>query len=202
MVQPLLELNVMHRHLSAIQLLLGGYVLCLGTLHADIKVKTDYDKAFDFKQPKTWGWNDTGAGKVVMARWANENPEELRGRAEPVIKEAVAAEFARLKLQPATTGTPDLKITYHLLITLGSSAQTMGQFVPSVAQWGLPPFPPATQALEAMNLGSFVIDLTAQQSIVWRGVAQAKLKIGTEPKKRQSVLREAVRDLLKKFPPK
>ena len=120
MVQTLLLLNAMRRHLSAIGLFLGGYVLCLGTLHADIKVKTDYDKAFDFKQPKTWGWNDTGAGKVVMARWANENPEELRGRAEPVIKEAVAAEFARLKLQPATTGTPDLKITYHLLITLGS----------------------------------------------------------------------------------
>ena len=75
MVQTLLLLNAMRRHLSAIGLFLGGYVLCLGTLHADIKVKTDYDKAFDFKQPKTWGWNDTGAGKVVMARWANEIPK-------------------------------------------------------------------------------------------------------------------------------
>ena len=51
-----------------------------------------------------------------------------------------------------------------------------------------------------MDLGSLVIDLTAKQKIVWRGVAQAKLKIGAEQKKRESTLREAVRDLLKKYP--
>ena len=136
-----------------------------------------------------------------MARSQYDDPAAIRKEAEPIILESVAAEMKQRGLTEAS-GVPDLKVTYYLLLTTGFSQQEMGQFLPSVAQWGLPPFPPATQALEAMNLGSFVIDLTAQQSIVWRGVAQAKLKIGTEPKKRQSVLREAVRDLLKKYPPR
>ena len=76
-------------------------------------------------------------------------------------------------------------MTYYLLLTTNMTAQTMGQFLPATLQWGLPPFPPATQALEVMNQGSLVLDLSAKQDIVWRGVAQAKLKIGAEPKKRE-----------------
>jgi hypothetical protein len=37
---------------------------------------------------------------------------------------------------------------------------------------------------------------------VWRGVAQAKIKFGIDAKKRESLLREAVHDLLRRFPPK
>jgi hypothetical protein len=134
-----------------------------------------------------------------VARSEYDDKDAIRKEAEPIILESVAAEMKQCGLTEAK-GVPDLKVTYYLLLTTGFSQQEMGQFLPAVAQWGIPPFPPATQALQAMNLGSFVIDLSAKEVIVWRGVAQAKLKIGTEPKKRQSVLREAVRDLLKKYP--
>jgi len=53
-----------------------------------------------------------------------------------------------------------------------------------------------------MNMGSLVLDLTAQDVVVWRGVAQAKIKLGEDTDKRTALLREAVRDLLKRFPPK
>ena len=56
--------------------------------------------------------------------------------------------------------------------------------------------------MSVMNQGSLVLDLTAQDAVVWRGVAQAKIKIGEEPGKREALLREAVRDLLKRYPPK
>ena len=52
-----------------------------------------------------------------------------------------------------------------------------------------------------MNAGSLVIDISSKDDIVWRGVAQATIEIGAEPKKRDALLREAVRDLLRKFPP-
>ncbi len=68
--------------------------------------------------------------------------------------------------------------------------------------WGLPPFLQATQSLKVMNQGSLVIDLAGGGNVVWRGVAQAKLKLDTDFKKREAILREGVRDLLKRFPPK
>ncbi len=53
-----------------------------------------------------------------------------------------------------------------------------------------------------MNHGSLVLDMTAKDVIVWRGVADAKIKRETENRKREELIREAVRDLLKSFPPK
>ena len=57
------------------------------------------------------------------------------------------------------------------------STQTMGQFLPATTAWGLPPFPQATQSLKIMNRGSLVLDLSAKGTVVWRGVAQAKIKM-------------------------
>jgi hypothetical protein len=109
--------------------------------------------------------------------------------------------LAGRKLQQATAG-PDVTLTYYLLLTTGASAQTMGQFLPATVNWGLPPFAPATQSLEIMNQGSLVLDVSANDKIVWRGVAQAKLHLDATDKKREAVVREAVKDLLRRFPPK
>jgi hypothetical protein len=184
-------------------------IVCLGAIllatHvvvvARVDVKVEYDKKFDFKPVKTWAWNPDSPGEVRVARSEYDDPVAIKKQAEPIILEAVAAEMKQRGLTEAQ-GQPDLKVTYYLLLTTNMTAQTMGQFLPATLQWGLPPFPPATQALEVMNQGSLVLDLGAKQDIVWRGVAQAKLKIGAEPKKREALLREAVRDLLKKYPPR
>jgi hypothetical protein len=170
-------------------------------LVARVDVRVEYDKKFDFKPIKTWAWTPDSPGDVKVARSQYDDKDALKKEAEPIILDAVAAEMKQRGLQEAT-GAPDIAVTYYLLLTTGFSEQQMGQFLPSVPEWGIPPFPPATQALQAMNLGSLVLDLSARQDIVWRGVASAKLKMGTEPKKRQSLLREAVRDLLKKYPPR
>ena len=82
------------------------------------------------------------------------------------------------------------------------STQTVGQFLPATSAWGLPPFAPATQSLKVMNQGSLVLDLSAKGVVVWRGVAQAKIAFDADDKKREALLREAVRDLLKRYPPK
>jgi hypothetical protein len=166
-----------------------------------IDVKIDVDKTFDFKSARTWAWNAAGPGKVMMARTADDNPETMQKQAEPIILEAVTAEIGRRGLQQATAA-PDLFVTYYLLLTTGTSAQTLGQFIPGPMQWGIPPFAPGTQSLEMMNHGSLVLDFTVKEAVVWRGVAQANVKVGTDPKRREALLREAVRDLLRRYPPK
>jgi hypothetical protein len=187
---------------SLIPLLLAGCVLFLSTAHAAIKVKTDHSQTFDFKKPRTWAWDDEGAGRVIMARTADDHPEEVKERAEPIIKEAVATELARRRLQPAGAAKPDLEVTYYLLITIGNSAQYIGQFVPSVPEWGLPPFSGATQALRVLDQGSLLLDITANDNVVWRGLAQAEIKPGMTVEKRHQLIRDAVKDVLGKYPPR
>jgi hypothetical protein len=53
-----------------------------------------------------------------------------------------------------------------------------------------------------MNKGSLVLDLSSGGNVVWRGVAEANIAFDADDKKREKLLREGVRDLLKRFPPK
>lgn len=167
----------------------------------DVKVKIDHSKTFDFAAPKTWSWYPERPGDVLMARTADDNADVVKQRAEPVIFEAVAAELARKGLKQVPSGG-DLIVKYYVLITIGSSAQYVGQFVPSVPEWGLPPFAGATQALRVIEQGSFVIDIRSKDDIVWRGVAVAELKPDQSQEKRAALLKEATRRLFDRYPPK
>ena len=126
----------------------------------------------------------------------------MKRRVEPVIMDAVATEMTRRGLKQAASA-PDLTVTYlPVAHDQHVETQTMGQFLPATAMWGLPPFAPATQSLKFMNQGSLVLDLSAKGAVVWRGVAQAGVALDATDKKREAALREAVRDLLKRYPPK
>jgi len=177
--------------------------VCLAVLTGDaaVKVRVDFDKAFDFAKVRTWAWNPSGAGQIILARTPDDDPDLVKKRAEPVILDAVNTEMPRRGLK-AATGTPDLTITYYLLLTIGGSSQTMGQFLPSTTQWGLPPFAPSTTALTVAEQGSLVFDLSANGEVVWRGIGEGKIKMEDDQQKRTALLREAVAEVLKKFPPK
>ena len=169
-------------------------------LLARVKVHVNYDKKFDFKPVRTWAWSPSGPGEVRMARTADDDKAAARKIAEPIIQQEIPSELGKRGLT-AASAQPDVTVTYYLLLTTSIDAQTMGQFLPATVNWGLPPFPPATQSLKVMNAGALVIDISSKDDIVWRGVAQAQIDIGADPKKRDALLREAVRDLLRKFPP-
>jgi hypothetical protein len=175
--------------------------LGLGVALEAIDVKVENSKTFDFKTVRTWGWSPKGPGDVIMARTQQDDAAAMKQTAEPLIVEAVTAEMMRLGLQQ-NASQPDVTVTYYLLLSTSMSAQTMGQFLPATTAWGLPPFPQATQSMTVMNHGSLVLDLTAADVVVWRGVAQAQIKPDAEYAKREAALRGAVRDLLKRYPPK
>ena len=171
---------------------------------ARVDVHIDFDKAFDFTKVKTWAWSQSGYGDVKMARTQQDDPEVARKAAEPIIVESVAAELGKRGLRSADTSAapPDITVFYYLLLTNSFSAQTVGQFLPGTTAWAVPPFQASTQSLEVFNRGSLVLDLTAADHVVWRGVAQANIKMDVEWKKRETVIREAVRDLIRRYPPK
>jgi Domain of unknown function (DUF4136) len=174
-----------------------------GHVTAAVKVKTQFTKSFDFTKAKTWSWHEVGPGEVKMALTADDNPELVRQRAEPIIMEAVGATLPQRGLTAAASGAPsDVKIKYYVLITLGTDAQTIGQFLPAVTAWGVPPFSGATQSYSVIERGSLVLDISANKEVVWRGIGQAELKPGQTQEKRAALIRAAVADILKKYPPK
>ena len=167
---------------------------------AAVDIKVESDKDFNFANVKTWDWRTSGPGEVKMARSPMDDPEVARKKAEPIIMDAVTKEMARRGLKQSTVN-PNIRVTYYLLLTIGASTQTAGQFLPPMTEWGLPPFAPATVSMKMMNVGSLVLDLADQGDVKWRGLAQADIKMDADDKKREQLIREGVRDLLAKFPP-
>jgi hypothetical protein len=166
-----------------------------------VDVNVEHDKSFDFRPVKTWGWNPEGPGDLRMARTQDDDPAAVKKRFEPTILDAVTTEMMRRGLTQAPSA-PDVTVTYFVLLSTNMSTQTLGQFLPATTAWALPPFGAATQSMTVMNQGSLVLDLSAKGAVVWRGVAQAKVDLGVDDKKREALLREAVRDLLRRYPPK
>src|SRR5436190_7139598 len=167
---------------------------------AGVKVKIHFDKAFDFKQMHTWEWA-RDPGQVILARVQGEDRDAVRRRAEPVILEAVGTELRKRGVTDATVAA-DLTVAYYLAMTVGASAQTMGQFLAPVPEWGLPYFAPSTTSLEALERGTLVLDLSSGGRVVWRGIGEAGFTMDADMKRRETMLREAVRKILERYPPK
>src|SRR5262245_65540768 len=77
----------------AICAVLTAVLLASGHLAAKVKVRVDFDKAFAFKQARTWGWSTAGAGQVIVARTPNDDPAAVKQRAEPYVLSAVNTEM-------------------------------------------------------------------------------------------------------------
>lgn len=171
---------------------------------AKVKVRTEHDKTFDFRGVRTYAWHPDGAGDVKVLEASGDDPERLRAKLEPVIKAAVEEQLARRGLVPAAGGQPDLHVNYYLLIGAGTSSQYMGQFLTSSPEWGLPVMSGPTTSFKAYEQGSLVLDLSAPslKSTVWRGVAQAEVDRQRSDADRAQRIRDGVKDMLGKFPPK
>jgi hypothetical protein len=181
----------------------AGIVLSMPAVLARVDVRVQFEEKFDFTQVRTWSWQAGEKGQVLMARSPDDDAKTSQALAEPFIVDAVAKEMVNRKLKPAASAAEaDVTAFYYLLLTTTMNSQAMRQFFPANAHWRLPNFPAATQSLEMMNAGTLVIDLSAKGTLVWRGAASAKIPFEIDTKKREALVREAVRDLLRRFPPR
>lgn len=189
------------RHLLTAALCVGLVVVADA---AKIKVKAEPDPFFDFATVKTWAW-DTDAGDVIMARTPTDDPAPIKARVDPLIRKYVAAAMAKKGLTEAA-GTPDVQLRYYVLVTIGSSGQYMGQFLPAVPYWGLPAFSAgAATSLSVVTKGSLVLDAMLpgakdERKVVWRGIAESTVGDADPPATREARIREASTGLIEKFP--
>jgi hypothetical protein len=173
-------------------------------LAAKVKVRAQHDPKFDFRSARTWNWARNEPGVVKMLRTQDDDSEDVRRRFEPTIMGSFEEEIGRRGLSVSTSGAPDLEATYYLLVTIGTESQVAGQFLPAVADWGIPPFAPSTTSFKIIQQGSLVLDFksTKLNEVVWRGVAQAEIDQLKSDEERKVRIRDAVRDLLRQYPPK
>ena len=182
----------------------GILALAVAVVQAGMKVKVEFDKEYDFSKVRTYGWHPDGAGEVKLLMREGGDPEQIRVRWEPTIKDAVEKEMAKRGLVPATSGVPDLYLNYYFLSGPNSEAQTRGQFIGAIPPWGVPDFAMTTSSLKIFEQGTLILDLIdgPKRQIVWRGIGEAKVDRQRTPVEREKRIREAMAELLKKFPPK
>jgi hypothetical protein len=193
------------RSRAAVALLAVAIVLDAAVAHiveaqgTDITV--DYDKTFTFTGLTTWAWHPDGRGDVRLALTPDDDPDRVASRVNPVIVPAVEREMLARGFR-LTDGQPDVYVHYFALVTIKQMEQSVGQFVPAVPAWGLPPFPASTTALEVYPVGTLILDISSAGEIVWRGAAKRKIDFERPEGERRAVLERAIRDLLRRFPPR
>jgi Domain of unknown function (DUF4136) len=187
------------RRVVAAFLLFG---LCATVVMAGPKIQVQRDPKFDFSKLKTWAWNASGPGDVKVWVTADSKSEPVKKTYEPVIMKAVEDELARRGLTRAASGPGNFSVTYYLLVTVASDTQQMGQFLPPVTQYGVPPFAPQTTALSIYPQGSLVLDIGSPDPdhVVWRAVAQAEINLDRTEAQRAERIRSIVRDVVAKLP--
>ena len=146
--------------------------LAIQPAFARVDVKVEFDKTFDFKAARTWGWNPRGPGDVKMARTQEDDPEAMRAQAEPIILDAVtsANRGARTEAGHRRTGLAGdlLPAAQHLHV--GADHRPVPAGHDRVG-------PPAIRAGDAVaqddEQGIAGARSERQGHVVWRGVAQA-----------------------------
>jgi uncharacterized protein DUF4136 len=170
------------------------------------KVQAQRDPKFDFTRLKTWSWNPSSPGQVKVWVSADSKSEPVQRQYEPIIMKAVEEQFAARGYPKATGATSDFHVTYYVLVTMGSSSQYAGQFLPTNAQWGIPLFAPNTTALTVYPQGALVLDAASPTpgDVVWRGLGEAKIEIEKQltDAQRAARLTALIKDVVAKFPKK
>lgn len=168
-----------------------------------IKVRAEPDPKFDFSTVRNWAW-DQDPGDVKMALTATDDPAALKARVNPLIVKFVADAMTKRGLSDASA-KPDVVLHYYVLITVSQSGQYMGQFLPSVAYWGLPPFAQQATSVDVATKGSLVLDamlpgVVGERKVIWRGMAQSTIADDIKDAEREARLKYAADELVKRFP--
>jgi hypothetical protein len=174
------------------------------SLDAKVKIKTQFDKAFDFKPMKTFAWHPDGAGAVHVLQLSGDDAATLKTQLNPGITSSVEQGLAARGLAPAAAPAADLYVSYTLLLGPGTSAQVAGQFIAPVPEWGIVPFAAQTTSIEVYEQGTLIVDVAsrARQKIVFRGSAESAIDRMRTPEARDKLIRDAILDMLKKLPTK
>ena len=153
-------------------------------------VQHDYDKQVDFANFRTYDWmsipDKAGIDSLVIQR----------------VKNAVNAELKAKGLM-MTSSNPDFLIAQHLGKKDKVQVTDWGYGYGPHGRYGGRHLDPGGISTYKYEEGSLILDFVDAKSkkMIWRGAAKAEVQNTDTPGKSEKLINEAVKEILKKFPP-
>ncbi len=183
---------------------MGGALACLALLAGCADKPTydvDYDQSFPFAEYKTYRWyDDDHNSRESQYRRYNSSDQRVRNTADQ--------ELMQRGLRQGARGQADFWVNYHVTkrqtqkisgqeqgMHGGVAAGTYGRSVSVGYSSG--------QSVKTYEDGTAMFDVIDIKTgrIVWRGVAEGRLKNSMSKAEREQLTITVVHELLKKFPP-
>jgi hypothetical protein len=163
---------------------------------AGLSVNADWDPQARFDDLHSWAWLP---GQV-------DGREERRPESPLVRRRIVAAVedgFAARGYTQIQQGTPDFWVAYHVAIENKLETRTIYDGYRPGPYWYGYGWPYAETYTEEYQVGTLLIDVIDGRSrqLMWRGIAQARLRELHTPQEREQQVRKAVQAILERFPP-
>lgn len=173
---------------------IAGAAAVLAGCSSGIQVNTDFDPQQDFSGYHTYVW---------AAPPQTNDPRLDSPLAQRRLQAAVDVVLAEKGLQPATgTGEPDVILGYYVALDNRVDVQQVTNYY----GWGYGRYYGAaypSTSVRYYDQGTLILDVAdaKQKQLVWRGTGQAEVHKEMDPDRRQQRLEDAVRQIMKDFPP-
>lgn len=184
-------------------LLLVVLLASLGGCSSKPTYEFDYDRGFDFAQLKTYHWYDDMV-KSEMSAYRKMNASDKR------VREVVGNELFRHGFKESDSRSADFWINYTISKQRQQISRSTGYDQGMHGSVGAGTYGksvsvgyssgPSVREYEEGTAILDIIDATTQK-IVWRGVAEGRLKDHPSMNERYKVTVEVTRELLAGFPP-
>jgi hypothetical protein len=152
-----------------------------------MEITTDYNKEWDFSTYQTYDWV---AAKSPTLR----DPLIETNLLDTRVKRAVEGELS-LKGYRQTTEDPDFLISYHVGQQSQVDVSTCGYHYPTTPHcWG------REIDTYAYSKGTLVLDFidAGKEELVWRASGSSAIH---DPEEGEEIMRDAIKKMLKAFPP-
>jgi len=153
-----------------------------------IYVSHDYDRDADFASYRTYSWMPFDVSGPADARQAQQQSPLMHKRTVSLVDEQLVKDGLTKKVE----GDVDLWVTYY-----GESEQQ----VQIRQRRGYDPLGTTVQHYEEGTLIIDLIDATTNK-LVWRGIAEATLSDNPTAEEEAERLKDSIKKVFKKFPPK
>jgi hypothetical protein len=171
------------------------------TACSGVKVNVDYDENYDFSRLKTWSWKypeQPQTGDKLVDNSLRD--QRIRASIKTALKEKGLTQISE---------HPDFLVRYELKVETKEKTSNVSIFV-GTGTWGshggvsVGAGAPIASSSTPYNVGTLYIDFLDPKSgdLLWRGTGEATLDESGTPEARQTATLEAVRKIMKDYPPK